>query len=118
MNNAWIAVNAAGVLVLGACSSSKPKPDAYAEAAKRKNAEIARISQQIDSLKTRADVSFLTRQIDSLETLRAVAKASLGGIGQAVQAEKSRNDLLQAKLLDYDTAAMRWDRESKDRKGH
>ncbi|MEN9309640.1 MAG: hypothetical protein RL173_3572 [Fibrobacterota bacterium] len=78
------------VASMAGCASKTVKRDPYAEAAKRKNAEIARLTSQIDSLSRRADVAFLRVQIDSLEAVRAIAQASLGGINGVVAEERKR----------------------------
>lgn len=103
----WIPVVVLAAL-LGGCAANPAKRDAYADAAELKRAEIGRISAQIAQLRARPDAAFISRKIDSLETLRSVAKAGLGGIGQAVE-EKKRMDaeVHMVNIQAIDSAAIR-----------
>jgi len=94
--------------IVGGCAASKPKRDAYADAASVKRVEIDRLSKQIDTLRSSPDSVSLKRRIDSLVSVRSIAQASLDGVGMAVQEERSiQKERGNMQIQPYDTSENR-----------
>lgn len=78
--------------LLAACAANTPRKDAYAEAAKAKRTEIARLGAKIDSLRLLPQAEGVQAKIDSLQRIKTIEEAGLAGIGGAARMVRESND--------------------------
>lgn len=90
-------------VLLGACASNTPRKDAYADAAKAKRTEIARLGTMIDSLRLLPQAEGVQAKIDSLERRKALEESNLLGIVGAAHTTRSISS--EGKMLDAEAEA-------------